>query len=80
MYSLLVCLSIHPSIFYTAYPLEGGWDAAVTAQLSLGERQGTPWTGRQGVMSFRKKKVFSGHWKSFTKIKPPWLKNIQHKE
>ncbi len=28
----------------------------------------------------QKKKDFSGLWKSFTKIKPPWLKNIQYKE
>jgi len=38
---------IHPSIFYTVYPLvgsQGGWSLS---QCSSGKRRGTPWTGRQ---------------------------------
>ncbi len=39
-------LELHPSIFYIAYPLRGCWSRS---QLSLNERQSTPWTGRQSV-------------------------------
>ncbi|MDF4321764.1 hypothetical protein P3377_24610, partial [Vibrio parahaemolyticus] len=33
-------------ISVTAYPLEGRWSLS---QLTLGERQGTPWTGHQTI-------------------------------
>ena len=41
-------VNIHPSIYYLEplIPCRGGWSRS---QLTLGERRGTPWTGRQTI-------------------------------
>ncbi|MEQ2192635.1 hypothetical protein XENOCAPTIV_014743 [Xenoophorus captivus] len=40
---------IHSFIFYTAYPMVGHSEAGAYLQQSMGERHGTPWTGRQSI-------------------------------
>lgn len=44
---------IHPSILYTAYSFtsQGGWNQS---QFTLGERRGTPWTGRHHMANIQK--------------------------
>ena len=44
----LICFSIHPFL-YCLFSI-GSWGSLSQSQVTLGERQGIPWTGRQSVI------------------------------
>ncbi|MEQ2295607.1 hypothetical protein AMECASPLE_016110 [Ameca splendens] len=44
----LFCFNVSQS-FSTASSIVGCWEAGAYLQQSMGERQGTPWTGRQSI-------------------------------
>jgi len=48
--------NIHPSVFYTCLIHLGSQGDWSLFRLSLGERQGTPWRGRQAITGTHREK------------------------